>query len=673
MKKKVMFLLIGIFFLINIYFVNAVTNVTGCGVLNVTNEIYELNVSLSSSFDCITINATNITLDCMNYNISFGNATGGFGIIVGERERAGFNNITIRNCYLIQNESGVNDSAIFLGPNSENIVIFNNTIENYGEETLGIMVGDESVNANISSNRIYTNGTGNAGGTASGIEMSENGTNAVIEDNMVIIVGGNNSGIFLRDSVSETTIYNNVIWIMGNRTISDNAMGGIVLDQNTYDLNVSSNFIISGGSLSLIAEETEEDVDLTLENWTMAGGGYDTAGIWVWGDNSTIDNNLIISFGELGNGIFLNSVEGINITSNIIVTLGEQGDGILSEMSENASRLFYNNLIGTFGENSSGIHLTQDWYSNLSSNNISTLGNYSHGVFFNQSSNITFTNNIIETGESTSYTLYLNTSAGNLIYNNLFNTSTNDSGVFINNSDMSDFNTTKTSGINIVGKSYIGGNYWTNVDGTGYSDDCTESNGDYICDSSYDLETGGSAIDYLPLTLTTSYAEEDSDSPGSSGGGYPTFRPTEEELKNGYTKFLYRNWKISFKVENVSHIFKVENVNATNSKISISSETQEATLSVGEEKKFDLSGDDSYDLQVKLNSIDSSKANFTLQTIHELPESENGENGESFSEKIDILLNEDSSLKWIFLAVIIILIGILLSKGRSMKRSSRKK
>ncbi|MFA5061011.1 MAG: NosD domain-containing protein [Candidatus Pacearchaeota archaeon] len=524
LKKKVfsVFLLWAFLFLVNYTsadFIDSgdlVQNVTDCGVLNTTNATYTLNQSLNSSFDCITINATNITLNCADYNITFGNATGGFGVIVGEREGMGFNDVTIRNCYLMQNESGVNDSALFVGSNSENIVIFNNTIENYGEETLGVMIGDGSINANISSNRIYTNGTGNAGGSASGIIISDNGTNAVIEDNLMAIVGDDNSGLFLMGGVSETTIYNNIIWIMGNRTISDHAMGGVVLDETTYNLNVSSNLIISGGSLSLIEQETEEEVDLTLENWTKAGGGYDTAGIWIWGDNSSIYGNTLVSFGDLGKGLFLSDVGNLTVDSNFIITLGDNGYGISSTMSEE-TLTFYGNIIATSGENASAIHLVQDSNNNISSNDIATFGNYSYGIFFNESHNHTLVNNLFYTDEETSYILYLITSAGELIYDNLFNTSTNGSGIYIADSDPSDFNTTKTSGTNIVGKSYIGGNFYTNSLGNGYSDTCTESDGDYICDSSYRVVEGVDVFDYLPLTLSTSYVVEDDDPPNNGG------------------------------------------------------------------------------------------------------------------------------------------------------------
>ncbi|MDI3544583.1 MAG: hypothetical protein PWQ28_864, partial [Candidatus Woesearchaeota archaeon] len=108
----------------------------------------------------------------------------------------------------------------------------------------------------------------------------------------------------------------------------------------------------------------------------------------------------------------------------------------------------------------------------------------------------------------------------------------------------------------------------------------------------------------------------------SSGTTYPTYRIDEEELSNGYQKVMRKNWRILFRIDGESHTFKVEDVTKTTAGISISSETQEAILSIGEEKKFEITGDDYYDILVRLNSIDSTneiylKANFTIQSIHE--------------------------------------------------------
>src|SRR4030042_3220929 len=102
MKKRVIIsFLIGIFLLFNVLFISTdffdngypIQNVTDCGTLNTTDAVYTLNQSLSSSFDCLIINSTNITLDCAGYNITYGNASGGIGI-----NNNGFGNVTVKNC-----------------------------------------------------------------------------------------------------------------------------------------------------------------------------------------------------------------------------------------------------------------------------------------------------------------------------------------------------------------------------------------------------------------------------------------------------------------------------------------------------------------------------------------------------------------------------------------------
>ncbi len=660
-KEEIFYYLIGIFLFFNLCFVNAgTTNVTECGVLGTANEIYELNTSINSSFDCLNINTTNVTLDCKNYNITFGNSSGGRGVfVINEETQLGYSNATIKNCNLIQNESainGINGSAIFFGSNSNNSLIYNNSIETYGNETNGITFEDDSGNLNITANNIYTNGT-----HASGIWLGMDGGNATLENNFIINFGDDTSGIVVGDNSLNITIYNNVILGLGNKTSVD-AMGGIFLEVNSSDLNITFNYIFMGylGGVDYYLEKSEYLEESIYE--LITGGGYDTAGIWVWGDNLTIDSNIIITFGELGDGIYLNDIEKINITSNFIITLGKEAHGVHSEIiPESARHLFYDNLIVTLGDNSSCIYLNQSSNNNISSNIMGTFGEYSYGIFFNQSHNTTISGNEIFTNESTSYVLYLITSGGEVVYNNLFNTSTSGSGVYIETSDSSDFNTTKVSGTNIVDKTYIGGNYWANVNSSGYSDYCTNWDDDYICDSAYTLVASTDFIDYLPLTLHLNTTGEDDYSGNFGGVKYPLLKPTEEELKNGYTKELSQKWRILFNIENVSHVFKVDIVNKTNVKISISSEIQEATFLIGEERKFDVSGDNNYDVLVRLNSINLSKANFTIQKIYEKissrteNETEELQNEDVSGDKI----GEEKNLTWllVLIAIIIILIG----------------
>ncbi|MFA4956990.1 MAG: NosD domain-containing protein [Candidatus Methanoperedens sp.] len=89
------------------------------------------------------------------------------------------------------------------------------------------------------------------------------------------------------------------------------------------------------------------------------------------------------------------------------------------------------------------------------------------------------------------------TGSNNTIYNNIFN-NTNNFNFYGTN--INTWNTTRQSGTNIINGSYLGGNFWANPDGAGFSQTCTDGNGDGICDSSYTLDSYN--IDYLPLKLT---------------------------------------------------------------------------------------------------------------------------------------------------------------------------
>jgi hypothetical protein len=80
-----------------------------------------------------------------------------------------------------------------------------------------------------------------------------------------------------------------------------------------------------------------------------------------------------------------------------------------------------------------------------------------------------------------------------LFYNNLVNVS---SLSLTNNISL---NTTRQTGSRVYSSGInIGGNYWTNSSGDGYSDTCSDTVGDGFCDSPFIID--GSHIDYLPYS-----------------------------------------------------------------------------------------------------------------------------------------------------------------------------
>jgi len=168
-------------------------------------------------------------------------------------------------------------------------------------------------------------------------------------------------------------------------------------------------------------------------------------------------------------------------------------------------------------------------------NNVTLSGNY-YGIYLDDTAgNNTIVNSTIE--NSTTYGIYMNSSANNSIYNNLFNNSNN---TFFNGTvNVNYWNTTQQAGIRVYSSGTdIGGNYWTNSSGTGFSDTCVEING--FCNSAYNVTTGtsctpgvdcGNNTDYLALTNDTISPTITIDSPTNItfGTGYIDYNITLDE------------------------------------------------------------------------------------------------------------------------------------------------
>ncbi len=108
-------------------------------------------------------------------------------------------------------------------------------------------------------------------------------------------------------------------------------------------------------------------------------------------------------------------------------------------------------------------------------------------------------------------------------------------------------------------------------------------------------------------------------SSGSSGDYTQTITEDDKEFSEvgEITKSLSKNNRIKIKINNQEHYIGVKEVTATSVLIEVSSATQVTSFTVGAEQKFDVNVDGYYDLNVKLNSIESQKADITIKSIHE--------------------------------------------------------
>ncbi|HET8687355.1 MAG TPA: NosD domain-containing protein, partial [Methanosarcina sp.] len=139
-----------------------------------------------------------------------------------------------------------------------------------------------------------------------------------------------------------------------------------------------------------------------------------------------------------------------------------------------------------------GIYLTFVFDSRVYNN---TISNGSTGIFLKEEchDNELSNNTIISSNESGIH--LLDYCADNRIYNNYFNNSVN---VKAENTEGNIWNTTQSPGTNIIGGPNLGGNFWANLEGTGFSQVSNDSNSDGICDFPFNIN--GSDFDYLPLS-----------------------------------------------------------------------------------------------------------------------------------------------------------------------------
>lgn len=151
----------------------------------------------------------------------------------------------------------------------------------------------------------------------------------------------------------------------------------------------------------------------------------------------------------------------------------------------------------------------------------------------------------------------------------------------------------------------------------GYNETCfinTSSN--YLAISIPHFSTIGAQISGSATVASSGSGSSGGGGGGGGGGsGYHTYTISENQFVNGYTKSLYAYDKIKFLVGADYHEVMLIKVSSTSATINISSTPQQRTMAINENKKFEVTDDKNYDLEVTLEGVNSTDgwANITIK------------------------------------------------------------
>jgi hypothetical protein len=200
-----------------------------------------------------------------------------------------------------------------------------------------------------------------------------------------------------------------------------------------------------------------------IDNVTLSNTDYKSNSIYIYDTDFSNFSNMDIS--KTLRGLYFQGSSDNRITNVSISNAAEEGVYIYNEASYN---IFDNITI----RNVEGDAFLISYYSREN----------------------TLINSIVE--NSSGYGIVLDTlDAGynsSYIYNNFLNNTDN---IFINNFEINFWNTTEQTGSRIYGNGIkIGGNYYANPSGTGFSETCTDSDRDGFCDLAYNITTNTSCV-----------------------------------------------------------------------------------------------------------------------------------------------------------------------------------
>ena len=186
--------------------------------------------------------------------------------------------------------------------------------------------------------------------------------------------------------------------------------------------------------------------------------------------------------------------------------------------------------------------------------------------------------------------------------------------------------------------------------------------------------TGSASGSFLTSACSGSSGSGGSGSGGSGATWSNTYSEDDEELgtKGPVSKQLADNDRVKVKINNEAHHVGITGLTTTIATIEVASNPQTAALSIGDSRRFEITGDNYYDLLVTLNGISNNKANLTIASINEEVTLETEGTEQELEEDATRVAEEGSEEKkrklWLWIVIIVVLVGIAVGVAKAKKK-----